>query len=178
MGVKSCLPHTGHTTSSCWAIKASISSKLMASTFTSGCASPINLSALWRALQLCSPAGGLKKPATWPVVTHVCGFMMMAASSPTLYGLSCTNFFHQARFTLFFEFHAEGAVIPRVRKAAVNFTARINKASVFAQGYYFFHFLFVAFHSCHLFLSRYVLLYGGTAFASSILLDARLFFFL
>ena len=75
-----------------------------------------------------------------------------------------------------FELHAEGAVIPRVRKAAVNFTARINKASVFAQGYHFFHFLFVAFHSCHLFLSRYVLLYGGTAFASSILLDARRFF--
>ena len=75
-----------------------------------------------------------------------------------------------------FKLYAKGAVIPRVRQAAVNFTARINKASVFAQGYHFFHFLFVAFHACHLFLSRYVLLYGGTAVASSILLDARLFF--
>ena len=54
-------------------VKASISSKLMASTFTSGCSSPISLSARWRALQARQSSRGSEKLDTWPVVTQVWG---------------------------------------------------------------------------------------------------------
>ena len=84
MGVKSCLPHTGQTTCSCSAMNLSISSKLMASTLTSGNSSEISLSARWRALQARQSSSGSEKLATWPVVTQVWGFIKMAASRPTL----------------------------------------------------------------------------------------------
>ena len=86
MGVKSCLPHTGQTTSGWLAMKASISSKVMASTSTPWpCSqSAISLSARWRLLQARQSSSGSEKLATWPVVTQVCGFIRMAASSPTL----------------------------------------------------------------------------------------------
>ena len=45
---------------------------------------------------------GSLNPPRCPDAIHVCGFIRIAQSTPTLYGLSCTNFFHHAFFTLFF----------------------------------------------------------------------------
>ena len=44
----------------------------------------MSLSALWRDLQALQSSRGSEKLDTWPVVTQVWGFMMMAASRPTL----------------------------------------------------------------------------------------------
>ena len=63
--------------------------------------SSMSLSARWRVLQSLQSIRGSEKPPTWPVATHTWGFIKMAASTPTLVGDSCTNFFHQAFFTLF-----------------------------------------------------------------------------
>ena len=86
MGVKSCLPQTGQTTSGWVAMNSSISSKVMASTSTPlPCShSEMSLSARWRLLQARQSSSGSEKLDTWPVVTQVWGFIRMAASSPTL----------------------------------------------------------------------------------------------
>ena len=86
MAVKLCLPQLGQTTSSWLAMKASISSKLMASTLTllPDSAASMSLSARCRAPQPLQSTSGSEKLPTWPVVTQVWGFMMMAASRPTL----------------------------------------------------------------------------------------------
>ena len=44
---------------------------------------------------------GSLKPPRWPEATQVWGFIRIAASCPTLWGFSWTNFFHQAFLTLF-----------------------------------------------------------------------------
>ena len=58
-----------------------------------------SLSARKRALQTLQSTIGSLKPPTWPEVTQVWGFWMIAESSPTTSSRAVTTRFHQASFT-------------------------------------------------------------------------------
>ena len=60
------------------------------------------------------------------------GFIKIAASSPTLYLDSCTNFFHHA-FYIILELDTERAVIPCVGKASVYFRTGKDEALFLAR---------------------------------------------
>ena len=88
ISVKSLLPQPGQGIC-CARMKATISSLVMASTFTSGmgfsASQPsMSLSARWRILQDLQSMSGSLNVVTWPEATQTCGFMRMAESSPTL----------------------------------------------------------------------------------------------
>ena len=106
ISVKSFLPHEGQAISFSL-IKFSISSLDHASTadssvkLLSAAQSSINLSARNLSLHALQSIRGSAKPPRCPEATHVCGFIRIAQSTPTLYGLSCTNFCHHAFLTLF-----------------------------------------------------------------------------
>ncbi len=62
---------------------------------------PLRSSARKRSLQLRQSTIGSLKPATCPETSHTRGFMMIAASSPTMSSRSWTISRHQAALTLF-----------------------------------------------------------------------------
>ena len=70
--------------------------------------SSMSLSARKRSLHSRQSIKGSAKPPRWPDACQVCGFIRIAASNPTLYGLSWTNFFHQAFLMLFFSSTPKG----------------------------------------------------------------------
>ena len=105
MGVNSLLPQPGQVTP--WPVMYSYSASLLIpSTFISTPCflfqSSTSVSARWRIRQCLQSMSGSLKLTTCPDATQTSGFIRMALSSPTLYGLSCTKRFHHARLTLFF----------------------------------------------------------------------------
>ena len=64
--------------------------------------SSINLSALCLVLQALQSISGSLNPPIWPVVTHTSGFIIIAASIPTLYFDSFMNFLHHISLIFFF----------------------------------------------------------------------------
>lgn len=73
---------------------------------TSGLTFPLEwfsmrLSARKRALHSLQSILGSVKDEVCPLASHTREFIRIAASTPNELSLSCTNFFHQARLTLF-----------------------------------------------------------------------------
>ena len=121
MGVNRTLPQTGQTISSCSAMKASISSKLMASTFTSGVLLTDQLVGAVACLAGAAVQQGSEKLDTWPVVTQVCGFMMQA-SNPRYRGFPAQTF-SAMLFDVVLELR-QGAVVPAVGQTTVDLGTR------------------------------------------------------
>ena len=111
ISVKFVFPHVGHGILFSF-MKLINSSSVIPSaimSFPFSCAhSSINLSALCLVLHSLQSINGSEKPPTCPEATHVSGFINIAASSPTIFGCSCMNFFLHAAFTLFLSSFPKG----------------------------------------------------------------------